>query len=381
MLHIKPGSYAYKIIMLLLITGEFPFRSLGLLGNERILKETAVRMTQVHDLRVNDPEKKYRCKLITISGKSTLKTMRLCRSGFEMIADEMPELLESYLTETYGHRFHGEDRITERTHRIAEVQLMCMRAGVECRTYLLPTLQKKERHILTFDDPAFYSSKTIKRVGADEMNKTKYIRMVGAIFSDAGLYEIYNTRSQVLRWYGQGEDKIIQTMSDLCRYNFQIPDRHRAIIMGHGYDVALETLRSFESGDKYVQLDFLGYQSMHYLPMDDSGIRMLQIMLIPNWQQRLLRLIFEKQNIPDVKQFDYDACIDGVYILSFMDGDLLKLASFCKTVKQQKLRWEVACFDTQAAFLRRYLGDEAQIRPVSLELIHHHLNAGRRSLI
>lgn len=52
MLLISRGSHAYKIIMLLLITGEFPFRSLGLLGNERMMKETAVRMTQVHVIHI-----------------------------------------------------------------------------------------------------------------------------------------------------------------------------------------------------------------------------------------------------------------------------------------------------------------------------------------
>ena len=57
MLLISRGSHAYKIIMLLLITGEFPFRSLGLLGNERMMKETAVRMTQVHVIHIKDREK------------------------------------------------------------------------------------------------------------------------------------------------------------------------------------------------------------------------------------------------------------------------------------------------------------------------------------
>ena len=93
MLLISRGSHAYKIIMLLLITGEFPFRSLGLLGNERMMKETAVRMTQVHVIHIKDREKTYRCKLINISGKSTLKTIRLNRAAFELIEDEMPELM------------------------------------------------------------------------------------------------------------------------------------------------------------------------------------------------------------------------------------------------------------------------------------------------
>lgn len=381
MIQIKCGSPAYKIIMLLLITGEFPFRSLGILGNERWFKATAVRMTQYQDVRMRESGKCYRCKLITISGKSNLRTIRLCRSSFELISEEMAELLSNYMIDTYGHRFHGQERITERNHRIAEVSLVCMRSGIECRTHLIPRLQKQEKKYLNFTDPAFYSSKTIKRLDVDEMNKSKYIRMVGAIFSQAGLYEIYNSRSDAMEWYGQGEDKSILIMEDVCRYNFPISDCHRAIIFGNEYDVALETLHRFESGDKYVQLDLLGYQSMHFLPMDESGIKLLQIMMIKNWDQMLLRLIFEIKYIPDVKEFNYDARIDDVYVLSFLDSDIIKLASFYKTVTQEKFKWEVACFDTQLPFLRKYLGEEAVIRSFPLDLIHEKLNAGKEALI
>ena len=381
MLLITRGSHAYKIIMLLLITGEFPFRSLGLLGNERSIKETAVRMTQLHDIHIKDSEKTYRCRLITISGKSTLKTLRLCRAGFELIVDEMPDLFDSYMIDSFGHRFHGESYRIERNHRIAESILMCMRSGIECRTHLLPQLQKRERIFLSYSDPAFYSSKYIKRLGVDEMNKSKYIRMVGAIFSEAGLYEIYNSRSDVMEWYGQGEDKSILIMEDLCRYNFQISESHRAIIFGNEYDVAFRTLQRFAAGDKYVQLDLLGYQCMHFIPMDESGTKLLQIMMLKNWDQKLLRLIFESRYMPEVKEFKYDARINDVYVLSFFDSDIIKLASFYKTVEQEKYKWEVACFDSQLPFLRKYLGDQAVIRVFPLDQIHTKLDAGKEALI
>lgn len=381
MLLISPGSHAYKIVMLLLITGEFPFRSLGLLGNERMIKATVVRMTQTHVIHIKDREKTYRCKLINMSGKSTLKTIRLNRSSFELIADEMPELIPGYMTDTYGHRFHGEPHRVERNHRIAEAMVVCMRAGIECRTHLLPVLQKERKKYVSFDNPAFYSSRNIKRLGVDEMNKSKYIRMVGAILCQAGMYEVYNSRAEVMEWYGQGEDKIIQTMIDICIYNFPIEERHHAIILGNDYEVALQTLRRFDSGDKYVRLDYLGYESMHFLPMDPSGLKLMQIMMLKDWKQKLLRLVFEKRYLPDIKTFQYDARIDGTYILSFLDSDILKLSAFYKTVTQEGISWEVACFDTQVPFLREYLGKEAIIRPLPLDQIHKQLNAGKEALL
>ena len=115
--------------------------------------------------------------------------------------------------------------------------------------------------------------------------------------------------------------------------------------------------------------------------MDESGIKLLQIMMIKNWDQMLLRLIFEIKYIPDVKEFNYDARIDDVYVLSFLDSDIIKLASFYKTVTQEKFKWEVSCFDTQLPFLRKYLGEEAVIRSFPLDLIHEKLNAGKEALI
>lgn len=381
MLLLTPGSHAYKIIMLLLITGEYPFRSLRLLGNERMVKAMAVRMTQVHEIRIKNSDKAYHCKLLTISGKSYRKTIRLCRSSFELLEDLFPELFENYLIDTYGHRFHGHAKCIERNHRIAEVMAMCMRSGIESRLHLLPMLQKKERKQLFYGQPAFYSSKTIKRLGNDEQNKSKYIRMVGAIFCQAGMYEVYHSRSEVMAWYGQGESKILQTMTDICIYNFPTKDQHHAILFGNDYDVALRTIQLAESGDPNVQLEYIGYQSIHYLPMDEDGTKLLQIMLVKDWRYKLLRLVFEQRHLPEHREFDFDAKIGGTYVLSFLDSDILKLMSFHNTVTQKRLDWEVACFDSQVQFLREYLGEDAVIQPIPLQLIHTQLNAGREALL
>ena len=293
----------------------------------------------------------------------------------------MPELMPAYIADTYGHRFHGESHRIDRNHRIAEAITVCMRSGIECRGHMVPVLQKDRKKYITFDHPAFYSSRSIKRLGVDEMNKSKYIRMVGAIFCQAGLYEVYNSRSSVLEWFGQGEDKIIQTMIDICIYNFPIEERHHAIIFGNDYDVALQTLRRFDSGDKYVRLDYLGYEKVHFLPMDQSGQKILQIMMLKDWNKKVLELIFEEQYLPDTKRFQYDALIEGTYVVSFLDSDILKLSAFIKSVTQEGVAWEVACFDTQVSFLRKYLGENAIIHSLPLDMIHEKLNAGREAFI
>jgi hypothetical protein len=195
------------------------------------------------------------------------------------------------------------------------------------------------------------------------------------------LYEVYNSRSSVLEWFGQGEDKIIQAMIDICIYNFPIEERHHAIIFGNDYDVALQTLRRFDSGDKYVRLDYLGYEKVHFLPMDQSGQKILQIMMLKDWNKKVLELNFEEQYLPDTKRFQYDDLIEGTYVVSFLDSDILKLSAFIKSVTQEGVAWEVACFDTQVSFLRKYLGENAIIHSLPLDMIHEKLNAGREAFI
>lgn len=43
MLTLRPGSQAFLLVSLLAVTGEFPLRSLHLLGNERVLRELVRR--------------------------------------------------------------------------------------------------------------------------------------------------------------------------------------------------------------------------------------------------------------------------------------------------------------------------------------------------
>lgn len=52
MITLRTGSHALNIITLLSVTGEFPMRSLKLLGNERVLKALVHKMTTPQDYRL-----------------------------------------------------------------------------------------------------------------------------------------------------------------------------------------------------------------------------------------------------------------------------------------------------------------------------------------
>ena len=52
MITLRTGSHALNIITLLSVTGEFPMRSLKILGNERVLKALVHKMTTPQDYRL-----------------------------------------------------------------------------------------------------------------------------------------------------------------------------------------------------------------------------------------------------------------------------------------------------------------------------------------
>ena len=85
MIRLVPGSHAYQIVKLLLLAGEFPFRSLGILGDMRTMKAVVMRMTEVHDVREEKGIHQYHGRLVSVSGKGNIKTVRLQKYAFPFL--------------------------------------------------------------------------------------------------------------------------------------------------------------------------------------------------------------------------------------------------------------------------------------------------------
>ena len=118
------------------------------------------------------------------------------------------------------------------------------------------------------------------------------------------------------------------------------------------YDIALSTLARYEGGDKSVMLSQQGFNHIHFVPMTAEGRKLLQMMMLPNWKDDLLLYLFaEEQLMVGKGSFTYDALVDGVHMLSFLDSDILKLSAYHRSVKGRDYQWAVYCFDFQFYFL------------------------------
>ena len=49
MITLRPGSHVYRLLLLLAIAGEYPMRSLHLLGSSRTLEDLVHRLEHVQD--------------------------------------------------------------------------------------------------------------------------------------------------------------------------------------------------------------------------------------------------------------------------------------------------------------------------------------------
>lgn len=379
MIHIRPGSQVLKIITILSVVGEFPTKSLHLFGNERVYKALVHKLTTPQTFRNSETGEEITVRLLTVTGKGERKTVRFYKKALPIL--DWIGAREAYLSAFWNHDFPNDNSHRERNHRVAESVAMCMRAGLEYRPYKLPELQNYRMLSVIPEYSVFYLAKEIKKTGEFEMSKTRFTRMTGAVFAAGQCFAVYNTRNAVMKWSGMGEYKAMHSLLEITRLNSGVSRIDSAILFGESDSIALETL--LES-DKSKRLEFRFdsiYRNVHFIPLDEFGIRQLSIMRLPDWNEQLLDLLFEPETRSYNKGvYEYDAFIDGVYVLSHLDGNIARLIRFREAVIGQNGHYEVLCFPYQVPFLREFLGPNVSIKTIDISSVEDELDQKRRDL-
>lgn len=370
MITLRPGSHAYRILLLLSAAGEFPTRSLHLLGSVRTLDSLTHRLAQTQQFRTATGADLGSCKMLTISGRRDRRTIRLYKNALPLLDVLHPDALGQYLELTGGHRFSGSDAHVQRSHRVAETLAICLGAGVECRPYCLPPLQKHRIARVVPEEPCFYIARALKQLDSTEMNKTIFTRLTGALFAYGTCYAVYNTRGAVMKWSGMGEFKTAHHLTELARMNAGIPRADRALLLGESMEIALRTLQESDRSRRMeLRFDRI-YPHIHFVPMTQQGIRLLKLLTLPDWNERLLSAIFPpewRMATPGI--VEYDAQRDGTYILSHLDGDLARLVRLRQGLEHSDLPFEILCFPWQTPFLYSYLGGRVSLRELTIDAL------------
>ena len=368
MITIRPGSHVHRLLQLLSTAGEIPTSALSILGSDRSLSDLIRKLESVQDIRFDKDGHVYHIRLIQVSGRKGRRTVRLYKKGLPILDGLYPGLLGWYMEAFRDHCFSNDLFHVERNHRVAEAVALFIAAGIEARPYALPSLQKSGFNCKIPDTPSFYIARHFKRISDDETSKTAYTRIVGALFYPGGVYAVYNTRGAVMKWSGRGEVKSKGNLQELARMNAGLGEVSAALLLGHSPEVALATiLESDKSLRPDLRFDRI-YTRIHFIPLDQNGVRLLKILTIPDWKEKLLCALFENhQRSYDRGVMEYDAIVGNSIILSHLDGDIARLIRFREALTGQNLSYEIISFPWQTGFLRSYLGMGAGIRELGMD--------------
>ena len=269
---ITPSSQVNKLIIILSVVGEFPFSAIGLLGNRNYIYNQIYKHIHVDDYSFSESDEIIRCQLFQLSGRAELKTIRFHKSGLQVLKHLNAAAYQSYIESFNQHFFRSDNEHIIRNHRIAESAVMCLNAGIDARPYLVPRLTKQFHQEIPFTEPAFYLSKQLKKIDPDGFNKTKYARIVGALFYQTGCYAVYNLRDALMKWKPESELKIKLDLTDICTMNTKTQVVHSTIFFGTSYQTGLRVLQEWKDNKDNRKLFTAVYQHVHFIPINDFGL-------------------------------------------------------------------------------------------------------------
>lgn len=381
MVQFIPGSQAWQLITLLSIVGEYPLGSRHLLGNKAVFKNLVHKLNRPQTFCNIETGDTMTCRLLSVSGDDRNRNIRLCKVALPILEWVSPECQSYHLNSFRKHNFSSSVSHRERNHRIGEAVTMCMRAGIEARPFLLPELQNEAFVRVIPSETVMYPSKDLKRLSEDEMSKTSFTRMVGALFACGTCYAMYNTRSATMKWSGKGEFKARDSLRDLSNMNAEISIVNSAILIGQSGTVALNTiLESDKSQKQEFRFDSV-YDHIYFIPLNEDGIRQLRFLTVPDWKEKILNMLFDpEERSYNRGRFEYDAIVDDVYIYSYLDADIARLMRLHETLSALKRDVVVLCFAYQVSFLREYFGPMVELKVIDFDTVEDELGPDRRNL-
>ena len=81
-------------------------------------------------------------------------------------------------------------------------------------------------------------------------------------------------------------------------------------------------------------------------------------------------MLFDEDQIAKHTNFEYDAKINGTYILSHLDSYLCRLNRFREAIIDElDEKYEALCFKWQYDFVKKFLGDLAKVTVISFDAV------------
>ena len=344
MIHFEKGTVAWRLVEVISVCGEYPYRSLCILGNERELRKRVKQMSEPQKYRFENGGPDVECCALTLSGKGRMKNIRLRKEALPLLREI--GTADSYLCRFPPGSFRGDYSHIDRAHRNAEIIAMCYMAGV--------TVMEGDETLSAGAGQSFFMlAKGVKSDGLDSINKTGFTRLSRVLYCGNVKYAVYNTRDRAMRWDGGGEQKVCEQLHADAYYGFG-----GAIVFCRDLRIGFQVFRQEHIKNSTLKLSRI-YGSCRFFTLDPVGVAALKLSVLPGWYDRIRQVVFANCKLPPSSYADpstfYDAFDGEQYWLLFADGDFRRLQEFRRAVKSSKAA--VVCAGSHTDFLREYLKD------------------------
>ena len=367
MFKIQKNKKLMNVLTVMTVAGEMPLVAASQLGRHKAYRKALYEFAkqQVYE---NTKDKSRICvKLINISDRGKHKRCRLYKKAIPIL--DWIGMREYYEEMFPNNRVSGGEQNRFRNDMVAEAVMMMLESDIEVLPIELPELRLSNRYNSFNGRSCFYSTRHLKRTLNKGINKIVSSRIVGALFAGNNVYAVYNTRSSAIKWKGMNEMKTRYILTDLARVNGDLSECNSAIIFGKDDKTILSSFfNQAEKNNKDFRFDKI-YQNVYAIPQNPTGIELLKLFKIPNFQEKILTYMFEEKDICRNSGYGWNAVIDGVYVFSYLDANIAALSRFYETAKRGKgkNKFMVICYDFQEKFIREYFEGLASIATIPFQ--------------
>jgi hypothetical protein len=384
-----------NIISALCLTGRYPLDQLSLIVTDDMKEATTYRAL----LRMRDE------KLITVNWKGGYatqskttkekkpktgvhgaeKVIQLCHrrksdKDFGLVEKIIIENLGSEVFEYYEKvaevkNRNGSSQTVMRDLRKAEVMIICQRAGVKVFPFEKAQIGPGTTEI---SEASFYDSVEIKRAEILEIEKIARSRYIGLLFSEGGIYTVYNFRSNNMQLVTQREQQVRMVFKDTVanmwtppqsmNQNYKsITELADTIIFGHDDE---EVLTRFMSSEKnpFSSLAEV-YRNIYYAPVGTDAPFQIWLLTQKEWRERLLGAFIVKDFIEQKNTYrTHDAYIPGedLYVLCWADANLSRLRVIAREMQRNsKRKYAILALPWQTEIIKKYVKGNYTIMPLT----------------
>lgn len=357
----QKDTQAYRLLELTAICGELPAHLL-----HRIPGSSSYKDILIWSLKKG--------RLLKTYYRDRLRGYRLGTRGKAFLLRENPGRFSFYLTGNADtNMLKSEITRRLRLHRIAEIYIIMMNAGVSVFRDEKPDLfTHGEPESLPMHPPAFYNSREVKELGLEAV-KIRGSRMAGVMTSPAGVFLVYNVGTQPARWDYRAEQRaqalLQMTLCGQQAGSHYITDKVSGLLFGNGMEPFYQILSSADSNARCFFLLDGNYEHFYYLTNDFHGEVMLKLLYDPEQKAELDRILSLdlKTGTPDFSIENDAFDLEGNPVLFGYLPDIPRVNRFLMALQLQEKNGTLICFDFQAAAYAQYAGGLLRLQTISFE--------------